>query len=245
LDLWKIEFESYIVANGFLGSLLVRGLDGMPHQSHHHHYHGVGGILPQQQQDYYWDPDSSSSPPGTPTTTDVTSTLLFLSRDDLIQQLRYILITPSRAKKFQQLDHWFFGNDKDDSSAVVIRTYDQHGTFGRHVYTAWYDWNLRIFRDCRVQSQRLDWLIALTCTLNEWDAWMSDDPECNDDQLSRTIKSISGAWQRLFRRERDDVTVDLGWDRDYTAAGVMELLRQFKEKVEACPALGPFEYSII
>jgi hypothetical protein len=74
--------------------------------------------------------------------------------------------------------------------------------------------------------------------------WMYDDAEAEDDDMEIMVKSLAAFWRRLFLKEQRE-KVDLGWDTEYTKPGVMELLGQFKLKVEACPALGVFDYSII
>lgn len=90
--------------------------------------------------------------------------------------------------------------------------------------------------DVKLQSERLDWLVAFTHTMHECDAWMYVDPEAADDDITSMVKSLAGAWRRLLNKERN-TKADLGWDQQHTKPGVLELLLQFKAKVEACPAL--------
>lgn len=215
-DLWKKAFESFLVQHEFLGSMLIRGVQNF---SGHSNKESPGEDVQASHMAFLPEIDTRQ-----------------LTRQDL-QELRYILITPSRAEKLEYVQESLFQDNPD-------RTYDQHGTFSRHVFDVWDYWNCYILKNCRVQSDRLDWLIAFTSSLHEWDAWIDDDPECDHGDLAKMIKSVSGAWQRLLLRERDFDGVDLGWDDEFTRPGVMELLRVFKAKVEECPALGSFDFAI-
>lgn len=216
---WKGEFQLFLNTHGFLGSLLIRGIKGAN------------------------SPIKSHSTTSTSSTLDGDNDRSSLTRQQL-QDLRYILITQSRADKLDAIHVMLFTQQTANEETPVV-FYDQHGSFGRQVYQVWHTWNRRIMFNAKNQSDRLDWLIALTYTLHEWDAWMYDHPYADDDDTMTTmVQSLAGTWRRLFDKEIN-ANANLGWDPQFTKPGVMELLSQFRIKVGECAALGPFEYAVV
>jgi hypothetical protein len=247
-DVWQDQFQNFLFGHGFLGSLLIRGLEGVP---------TVTGSIHKEtpsSKNCHESKGDSSHPPRTRRSKLISGQLddddeettqrNLLSRRDL-DSFRYILITESRADKLDAIHVLLFGEtqllpEKEQETAIFY--YDQHGSFGRQVYSAWdaFRCNIKIVR-CQVQ--RLDWLVAFTRTIHEFDEWIYDDAEADDDDMDIMVKGLAAFWRRLLLKERDQ-KVDLGWDTEYTKPAVSELLSQFKTKVEACPALGSFDYVI-
>lgn len=254
---WKDHFQDFMIAHGFLGSLLIRGLEASSiiaiasaSDSSSNHEQSNNG---SSSSDLHHDSDAplgrrttrrSALIEGTLDNSDEEEMRNLLSRQDL-DSFRYILITESRAEKLESTRDFLFGEQAamQQEGETPVFYYDQHGSFGRQVYLAWETWG-EIQRNVKSQSDRLDWLIALTHTIHEFDQWMYDHAEAEDNNIEIMVKSIAAYWRRLFLKERNGVT-DLGWDFEYTKPGILELLSQFKAKVEACPALGPFNYSIL
>ncbi len=223
-SVWKNAFQSFMIDHGFLGSLLIRGLEEQQHECRKR-------ILSPSSHDNEGNPGDNDRS--------------WLTRRDL-DDLRYILITESRAEKLDAVRDMLLGGEQKGAQETAVVMYDQDaGSFGRRVYRVWNTWNRRIMFNVRIQSDRLDWLIAFTHTIHECDEWMYDDPKENDEDNTMPImvQSVAATWRRLFAKEQI-AKADLGWDQQYTKPGVMELLGQFKAKVEeACPAMGPFDFA--
>lgn len=237
---WKSDFQKYLTDNGFLGSLLIRGLEietslqssnAEPFRGSSETKKNAVTFLPTQT---VRQPSTLRSVVLAADTSDQERKDLLTKRD--LDSLRYILITKSRSQKIATVQGMIFPGNGHQTLH-----YDQHGTFSNHVLSMWYHINHRIMRNLKVQSERLDWLIATTHILNEYDAWMYDHPEGNVDDMVFLVKSLSGFWYRVLCKGKL-ARENLGWDDKYTKPGVMELLNQFQAKVHNYPALGQFVY---
>lgn len=86
-------------------------------------------------------------------------------------------------------------------------------------------------------DKKFDTLLGYNFTLQEHDAWMSD----NEGDMGTLVKGLATVWRNLLKKSDQEI----GWDVQYTKPATYEMLRQFKESIEGMDdyfEMGKFKY---
>jgi hypothetical protein len=207
-------FKTFMGENGFLGYVLVRGI----------------ALSRDQKQD---GPESHHGE-------EEEGTSKFTK--DQMESLRFIFLTRARVDQFAEMRDLLVGDEPSLQIGKSCRMMIVNSSFSYHVLET-YDFVHRRLNDRSkakkmTPAQKLDFLLAYTVALKDYDAWMAN----NRGGMGTVVKGLSSMWKRLLTKYSGK---ELGWDVEYSKPGVMELLRQFKEKVALVPdhnELGKFQF---
>ncbi len=147
-----------------------------------------------------------------------------------METLRFILLTDNRMHLLEEYRQLILG-DQADGGIMMFNT-----SFSYEVLGSWDVCKRHLAR--KSSSNKLDILIAYTHNIMEWDCWIHD----NEGDMGPLVKGLATVWRNLLKKNDDAA---LGWDLEYTKPGVMEMLSQFKEKIDnmdSCFELGKFKY---
>ena len=150
-----------------------------------------------------------------------------IDSDDLTEEHKQLY----REKEIDSMQKLILG-DQADRGVMMFDT-----SFSYHVMDKWalLNKNIACTKD---PSKKLDRLFALSYNLSEFDVWMHD----NEGDMGELVKGLARAWKSLLRKYSDE---ELGWDSQYTKPGMLEFLKQFKDKIESMPKyykLGKFNF---
>jgi hypothetical protein len=179
-----------------------------------------------------------------------------------METLRYICLTQTRAKQFAEMRDLLVGDEpririgesrwmmvvNSSFSYHVLETYDfvyrklhEDRSSNDKLVTTTRSTNKKNKMMMMIPAERLDFLLAYTAALNEYDAWMTN----NEGGMGTVVKGLASIWKRLLTKHSDE---ELGWDVEYSKPGVMALLRQFKDKIASVPnhnELGKFSLLLL
>ena len=147
-----------------------------------------------------------------------------------MDSLRIILLTDSRMNLLEEYRRLILG-DQADGGIMMFNT-----SFSYEVMGSWDVCKRHLAR--KSPSKKLDILIAYTHNIFVNDCWMHD----NEGDMGVLVKGLATAWKNLIKKN-DDST--LGWDLEYTKPAVLEMLNQFKNRIDSmdsCFELGAFRY---
>mmetsp|Transcript_43362 Transcript_43362/g.48803 ORF Transcript_43362/g.48803 Transcript_43362/m.48803 type:complete len:216 (+) Transcript_43362:110-757(+) len=148
-----------------------------------------------------------------------------------MNMLRFIMITKNRDEQLDAMRKIILGDQADDSMLMF------NTSFSYKVLDSWDHVKLRILPR-QSASKKLDILIAYTYNLQDFDTWMHD----NEGGMGDLVSELGSVWKKLLKNSSD---TELDWDINYTKPGVLELLKQFKDKIDAldtCYDMGEFKY---
>ena len=148
-----------------------------------------------------------------------------------MRSLRCVMTTKSRSDQLDQMHDLILG-DQADSSVMCFNT-----SFSYEVLDSWEQLESR-FLPRKSISKKFDILFAYTFLLLRFDTWMTD----NEGGMDVVVKGLGAAWKKLLKNSDEKI----GWDTKYTKPGIMELLKQFKsriDRVDSCYQMGKFKYN--
>ena len=145
-----------------------------------------------------------------------------------MSSLRYIMITKRRSDLLDETRQLILG-DQANHSIMMFNT-----SFSYAVLDGFYHFK-KEYGKAKSPELKFDELLAYTYILQEYDVWMHD----NEGGMDGMVKDLAGMWKRLLKNDDDK----LGIDAEYTRPGVMQLLVDFKKKVEDNYSEPPFKFN--
>ena len=133
-----------------------------------------------------------------------------------ISRMRWILITEARASRIEAMERALLGDDSEPDENLASRVASLFAVVFEMVKAA------------PRNSAKFDVLLAFTWALYEYDTWVGDHPFELGASLYRKIRKLGLVWSEALRV--DDAS--LGIDSEFTRAGVMKMLKGFKDEVE-------------
>mmetsp|Transcript_21923 Transcript_21923/g.47705 ORF Transcript_21923/g.47705 Transcript_21923/m.47705 type:complete len:230 (+) Transcript_21923:314-1003(+) len=132
--------------------------------------------------------------------------------------LRHVLLTKNRAKQLEAMHDFVLGDQKGNSCPMFSTSFSYAILGGFNEF-------LHIYKN-KSMSEKFDLLYGYTFNLKEYDVWLLD----NEGGMDGMIEDLTKMWMNLLKK--DDKK--LGIDSEYTRPGVVQLLNDFKEKIESC-----------
>mmetsp|Transcript_24166 Transcript_24166/g.52125 ORF Transcript_24166/g.52125 Transcript_24166/m.52125 type:complete len:208 (-) Transcript_24166:320-943(-) len=143
--------------------------------------------------------------------------------------LRYIMITKDRNVKLDEMRKLLLG-DQADEDLMCFNT-----SFSYEVKDGFYEFLSKEYSRTKKQSSKFDLLLGYTYNLQEYDVWMHD----NEGDMDGFVSDLAKMWKDLLTNSDNE----LGIDAEYTRPGILQLLKDFKEKVEEAYSEPSFEFN--
>lgn len=144
--------------------------------------------------------------------------------------LRFIMITKNRERQLEAIGRLVLKDQYGDDFMMFSTSYSYD------VSDAWQTVKNRLKRKMK-PSQKFDILLAFTDTIKDHSTWMHD----NEGDMGVVVRGLATVWRNLLKKSDHAI----GWDVEYTKPGTLELLAQFKHKVESFEdyiGLGKFKF---
>ena len=154
-----------------------------------------------------------------------------------MNQLRFVLITQSRADKLEEMSELILG-PQHGQGPLMFNT-----SFSYQVLDSLVRFQRLLNKAKTKRSDKIDLAFAYTWTLHLYDVWMHDN-EGGMDQLTKKLASI---WKRLLKKPSSSIKKkqahgndhhDLGLDDRYSTPGLLAFLDQFQTAVESVDTYG-------
>ena len=133
-----------------------------------------------------------------------------------VSRMRWILITEERASRIEAMERALLGEDSEPDENLASRVASLFAVVFEMVKAA------------PRNSTKFDVLLAFTWAIYEYDTWVGDHALGLGATLYRKIRKLGLVWSEALRV--DDA--GLGIDSEFTRAGVMKMLKDFKDEVE-------------
>jgi len=148
---------------------------------------------------------------------------------DQMASLRIVFITQNRSDQLDKMERFVLG-DQADQPLMMFGTSYSYG-----VYNGFFRFKSGMYAKTKGQAAKFDLLFAYTYQLKTYDVWILD----NEGEMDDMVAGLAAMWKRLLKN--DDAT--LGIDAEYSRPGVLQLLQDFKEQVEASVTEPPFKFN--
>ncbi|KAL7540568.1 hypothetical protein ACHAWF_006720 [Thalassiosira exigua] len=118
------------------------------------------------------------------------------------------------------ISHTRDSDDEDDE----YEDDEEKDTSNYKVHDGFYQFKSRRYAKAKSPVHKFELLLAYTFMLREYDLWMHD----NEGGMEGMVKDLADMWKPLLKNTDEK----LGIDTEYTRPGVVQLLTDFKEKIE-------------
>ena len=143
--------------------------------------------------------------------------------------LRYVFITQNRSDQLDQMREYILGDQANDT-IMMFNT-----SFSYGIHDGFFQFKSgRYAKKAKTPAAKFDMLFAYTFQLMQYDVWMQD----NEGDMDGMVAELAGMWKRLLKNDDEA----LGIDAEYTRPGILQLLEDFKKRVEACYSEPPFKF---